>query len=82
MEERVAQLRSSGSVLGDNRTGLEAEFERLSHVTHSPAKFSAAMLPENMAKNRLANIKPCKFLLFCIKHNWKLFIEISKQKLI
>ncbi|XP_063716730.1 receptor-type tyrosine-protein phosphatase S-like isoform X1 [Symsagittifera roscoffensis] len=58
MEERVAQLRSSGSVLGDNRTGLEAEFERLSHVTHSPAKFSAAMLPENMAKNRLANIKP------------------------
>ncbi|XP_075265681.1 receptor-type tyrosine-protein phosphatase S-like isoform X1 [Convolutriloba macropyga] len=60
MEERIGRLRTSGLDMpgGDNRTGLEAEFERLSNVTHSPDKFSAAMLPENMSKNRLANIKP------------------------
>ena len=59
IEDRVSRLRRSDERPGDNRTGLEAEFERLSNVTHSPAKFASAMLPENMPKNRLANIKPC-----------------------
>ncbi len=59
IEDKLSQLRSSGVLPGDNRTGLEMEFERLSSITHSPTKFSAAINPENASKNRLANIKPC-----------------------
>ncbi|XP_076353516.1 tyrosine-protein phosphatase Lar-like isoform X3 [Tachypleus tridentatus] len=54
-------------VPGDNSTGMEIEFKRLTSIKTASAKFISANLPVNKFKNRLMNILPYEATRVCLQ---------------
>uniref|UniRef100_A0A0K2UZ97 Uncharacterized protein n=2 Tax=Lepeophtheirus salmonis TaxID=72036 RepID=A0A0K2UZ97_LEPSM len=52
---------------GENVTGMEMEFKKLSNVKAEPARFMSANLPVNKFKNRLVNILPFETSRVCLQ---------------
>ena len=52
---------------GENITGMEIEFKKLSSIQAEPEKFMTANLPCNKHKNRLVNILPYESSRVCLE---------------